>query len=159
MDGSFDRESGIAHAARARRERNHSWRIARDIVSGWRADAFDNVANFVRQSDLGDPIGVSGLNEPFIVARGNVAADNDEEQVPRRAPDGIDQFVDVGAHTRRRGQYDDRSFRAIDRLRVDGLHARNAFEVGDCRFKFALDLVDPGLVAASLGQINRHPAP
>ena len=57
--------------------------FARDIVSGWRADPSDNVENFVRQSDLGDPIGVSGLNEPFIVARGNVAADNDEEQVSR----------------------------------------------------------------------------
>ena len=50
----------------------------------------------MRQSGLGDPIGVSGLNEPFIVPGGNVAADDDEEQVSRMAPDDVDQIVDVG---------------------------------------------------------------
>ena len=97
MDGGFDRERRIADASRARRERNHDRRFTRDIVSGWRADASDNVENFVRQSGLGDPVGVAGLNEPFVVAGGNVAADDDEEQVSRIAPDDVDQIVDVGA--------------------------------------------------------------
>ena len=66
MDGGFDREGGIADASRARRERNHCRRFARDILCGRRADASDNVENFVRQPGVCDPIGVAGLNEPFI---------------------------------------------------------------------------------------------
>ena len=61
----------------------------------------------MRQSSLGDPIGVPRLNEPFVVASRNVAADNDEEQVSRMAPDDVDEVVDVGAFRRRRGQNDD----------------------------------------------------
>ena len=119
LHGGFDGEGGIAHASRARRERNHGRRFARGVISGRCADPSDNVENFVRQPGLGDPIGVSGLNELFIVAGGNVAADNDEKQVPRIAPDVVDQIVDVCALRRRRDQDDDRPFRAIDRLRVD----------------------------------------
>src|SRR5271170_2994183 len=50
MDRGFDREGGIADASRARRERNHGRRFARDILSGRRADPSDNVENFVLQS-------------------------------------------------------------------------------------------------------------
>ena len=97
MDGGFDGEGRIADASRARRERNHDRRIGRASSLAGRADASDNVENFLRQSGLGDPVGVAGLNEPLVVARGNVAANHDEEQVSRIAPDDVDQIVDVRA--------------------------------------------------------------
>ena len=69
--------------------------FAVDVVSGGSADPRDNVEDFLRQSGLGDPVCVSGLDEPLIVSRGNVAANNDEEHVSRIAPDNVDQIVDV----------------------------------------------------------------
>ena len=79
MDGGFDSKGRIADSSRARRERNHDGRFNRNVVSRGRVDPPDNVENFVRQPGFGDPIGVSGLNEPFVVLGGNVAANNDEE--------------------------------------------------------------------------------
>ena len=137
MDGGFDREGGIADSSRARRERNHDRRFGRDIVSRGRADPPDNFENFLRQSGLGDPVGVSGLNEPLVVAGGNVAANDDEEYVSRIAPDDVDQIVDVRMLGRRRDQDDDRSFRAVDRFRIDVFDSRNPLEVWNRRLEFA----------------------
>ena len=47
------------------------------------------------------------MNEPFIVAGGNVAANDDEEYVSGVAPDDVDQIVEVCTLWRRRDQDDD----------------------------------------------------
>ena len=72
------------------------------------------------------------------------------------APDDVDEIVEIGVLGIRGDQEHDRSICAVDRSLVDVFNARNPLEVRDCRLELALDLIDLGFVAASLGQINRH---
>ena len=115
MDGGFDRERRIADASRARHERDNDRQFSRGIVSRAGALTRPTMSRIsCGESGLGDPVGVSGLNEPFVVAGGNVAANDDEEQVSRMPPDDVDQIVDV-CNLGRRDQDDaDRSAPLID---------------------------------------------
>src|SRR5271156_2877994 len=61
MDGGFDRQRRIADSARAGNKRDNHRRFDRVSVPRRRADAPNNLENFLRESGLGDPVGVAGL--------------------------------------------------------------------------------------------------
>ncbi|MGA8584206.1 MAG: hypothetical protein WB715_10305 [Roseiarcus sp.] len=79
-----------------------------------RANAPDNFENFLRQSGLSDPVGVTGLNKPLIIPGGNIAANDDEEYVSRMTADDLDQIFDASDLRRRCDQDNDGSLHAID---------------------------------------------
>jgi hypothetical protein len=87
MDGGFDRERRIADSARAGNKRNNDRRFNRVSVPRRRADPPDNLENFLRESRLGDPVGVAGLNESLVIPGGNITSDDDEENVSRTPAD------------------------------------------------------------------------
>ena len=153
LDGRLDRERRIADAAGAGQERDDEGLIRRARSRG--ADASDDGENFLGRRAVGDPVRVAGLDQLLVAPGGDVAADDNEEQVVGSFADDVDQFGEV-LICRRRKQDGDRTPRPSERGPAELLHARRPLDIRDRGLEPALDLDERALVFCGLQEIDCH---